>query len=1010
MRAGRVAGDETPGIAPNRAPGRVRTESRLNAAPRARVLPVNTKVVSKSAQTSHRSRLRLWHYALGAALVWTAFIVASLVWSVFDKRRGTLDYSRHEARISFQTEMLFRFWADAHGGSAPATNNAPPGSEAARAEERAPVNPAPMLRQIRGWSPEPAGYRSHLASLEPSRPENAPDAWEAGALQALARGEAEVASVAAMDGQEYMRVMRPLVTEASCLACHGAQDSRVGDIRGGMSVSVPLSPLRAHDRSELAAQVVVDGVIWVLGLGVIGFGARRMRAHNLERARAETVLRDSEVHYRTLADSGQALIWISGLDKKCNYFNRPWLAFTGRTLDQELGDGWAEGVHPDDLDRCIQIYASAFERRESFSMDYRLRRHDGEFRWIQDDGTPRYDGQGNFLGFIGHCLDITVRKRAEEALQRSEQKYRSLFAANPQPMWVYDLETLAFLEVNDAAVLHYGYTREEFPHMTLRDIRPEEDVARLLENVAKLAPTVSDSGLWRHRKKSGEIMHVHIHSHALDYNGRPARLVQAHNVTAQRRAEVALRESETLYRSLFENLLNGFAYCRMLFEDGKPQDFIYLAVNDAFGSQTGLKDVVGRRVTEVIPGIRELDPRLFEIYGRVAMTGQPERFEVFLKALQMWFSISVYSPAREHFVAVFDVITERKEAEEKVRSQAELLDLAQDAIAVRDLDGCVLYWNKSFERLTGWSAAEAVGQLIVKLVKPDPADHDRANRMLLDEGHWNGELALETKDGRPFTIMSRWTLVRDAQGRPKSVLTINTDITEQKKLEAQFLRAQRLEGIGALASGIAHDLNNILSPVLMIAPLLRNTVSDAESREMLDSIESCAQRGANIIKQLLTFARGVPGARVPLPVGYLLRDMEKIIRETFPRDIRPRLDTSKDLWPLVGDATQIHQVLMNLCVNARDAMPDGGTLTLGAKNVIVDAAFAAMAPDAKPGPYVRVSVADTGTGIPPENLDRIFDPFFTTKEIGKGTGLGLATVLGIVRGHEGFVRVDSRLG
>jgi CheY-like chemotaxis protein len=179
---------------------------------------------------------------------------------------------------------------------------------------------------------------------------------------------------------------------------------------------------------------------------------------------------------------------------------------------------------------------------------------------------------------------------------------------------------------------------------------------------------------------------------------------------------------------------------------------------------------------------------------------------------------------------------------------------------------------------------------------------------------------------------------------------------------------------------------------------------------MLGTMETCAQRGADIIKQLLTFARGKPGARVPLPAQHLLREMDKIIRETFPRNIQPRLNAPKDLWPVLGDATQIHQALMNLCVNARDAMPDGGTLTLAAENRALDEALTALTPDAKPGVYVCLTVADTGAGIPAENLERIFDPFFTTKEIGKGTGLGLATVLGIVRGHGGFVRVNSRPG
>lgn len=265
----------------------------------------------------------------------------------------------------------------------------------------------------------------------------------------------------------------------------------------------------------------------------------------------------------------------------------------------------------------------------------------------------------------------------------------------------------------------------------------------------------------------------------------------------------------------------------------------------------------------------------------------------------------------------------------------------------------------------------------------------------------------------PALETSQWFVVRAtrfAGEGPVRIVVSHIDVTERKKMEMQFLRAQRLEGIGALASGIAHDLNNILAPMLMTTSLLRETTRDVDSLAMLETIESCAQRGADIIKQLLTFARGKPGARIPLPVRHLLSDMVKIIRETFPRDISPNMDASEDLWPLMGDATQVHQALMNLCVNARDAMPDGGTLTVEAKNVTVDEALAGMTVGAKPGPFVCVRVGDTGTGIAPEHLDCIFDPFFTTKEIGKGTGLGLATVLGIVRGHDGFVRVESRLG
>jgi nitrogen-specific signal transduction histidine kinase len=237
-----------------------------------------------------------------------------------------------------------------------------------------------------------------------------------------------------------------------------------------------------------------------------------------------------------------------------------------------------------------------------------------------------------------------------------------------------------------------------------------------------------------------------------------------------------------------------------------------------------------------------------------------------------------------------------------------------------------------------------------------------------------------------------------------------TDITKRKELETHLLRTQRLESVGRLASGIAHDLNNILAPMLMVPQMLREVVQDPELRNMLDMVETNAQRGSNIIKQLLTFGRGLEGERVPVQLRTLITDMSGIIRETFHKNITTRHETPRDIWLVSGDETQLHQVLMNLCVNARDAMPGGGTLTLKLENQEFDESFARMTPGARPGRYVCLSVTDTGEGIAPEHLDKIYDPFFTTKELGKGTGLGLSTVLGIVQSHGGFIQVHSQPG
>ena len=358
----------------------------------------------------------------------------------------------------------------------------------------------------------------------------------------------------------------------------------------------------------------------------------------------------------------------------------------------------------------------------------------------------------------------------------------------------------------------------------------------------------------------------------------------------------------------------------------------------------------------------------------------------------------------------FRDITERKQAERKILQQASLIDLAQDAIIVRDLGHWITFWNKGAERLFGWTADEIKGRQITELLYRDPAAYEAAQQELLAQGSWSGEIRQLTKAGHEVVVSSRWTLVRDAEAHPSAVLAINTDLTEKKKLESQFLRSQRMESIGTLAGGVAHDLNNILAPIMMSAPLLRQGLKPNETEILITNIEVSAQRGADIVKQLLTFARGMEGERIVVNLRHLVDEMAKIVRETFPKNITVQARKSKDLWPLIGDPTHLHQVLLNLCINARDALPNGGTINIVADNMTVDAHYASFGTDAKPGPYVVLRVSDTGTGIPAEILEKIFDPFFTTKEHGKGTGLGLSTVLGIAKSHHGFLNVTSELG
>lgn len=363
------------------------------------------------------------------------------------------------------------------------------------------------------------------------------------------------------------------------------------------------------------------------------------------------------------------------------------------------------------------------------------------------------------------------------------------------------------------------------------------------------------------------------------------------------------------------------------------------------------------------------------------------------------------------FVGISIDISERKQVEQKIREQAALLDITTNAILVQNLDNKIVFWNKSAERIYGWTTKEVLGkkanELLYKEVSPEL---EEAVSVVKQQGEWYGELNKVRKDGREIIVESFWTLVRDEYGNPKSILNVDNDITDKKQFQAQFLRAQRLESLGTLASGIAHDLNNILAPILMSAQLLQMRMTDERNKQLLQTLENNTQRGAALVRQVLSFARGVKGEQTILQLSHLILEIQQFAKQTFPKSIEFSTDIASDLWTVHGDATQLHQVLMNLVINARDAMPNGGILSISAANFWIDENYVRMNLEATVGPHIVITIKDTGMGMPHEILDRIFEPFFTTKQIGEGTGLGLSTALGIVKSHGGFINVSSTVG
>jgi PAS domain S-box-containing protein len=440
--------------------------------------------------------------------------------------------------------------------------------------------------------------------------------------------------------------------------------------------------------------------------------------------------------------------------------------------------------------------------------------------------------------------------------------------------------------------------------------------------------------------------------------------------------------------------------------------FVYInpAALNMFAHLAGIDDpatLLGKSHWEVFPDT--IGQLIEQEYRRAVAERVPTHFETLDRASGIWAEIHAY-PSQAGLGIYFRDITERKHAQQKIQEQANLLAIATDAIYVHDLDNRIVFWNQAAEKLYDCPADEIIGEDWRQLLMPNSLAQLEATP--LTGTSWRGEIAKRTQMGKEIMVMSRRSVMFDDAGQIKSFLTVDTDITEKKQLESQFLRAQRLESLGMLAGGIAHDLNNVLNPIIGIVQLLPIKISnlDVQTQNLLQILDESAHRGANLVKQILSFTRGVEGKTSNVQVGHLLAETQKIIQETFPKNIEFSIDLPADLWLTVADATLLHQVFMNLCVNARDAMPKGGSLQITAENLEIDENYARMNLEAKVGSYIAITIADTGMGIPPEILDRIFDPFFTTKDIGKGTGLGLSTVIGVIKSHQGFINVYSEVG
>lgn len=611
--------------------------------------------------------------------------------------------------------------------------------------------------------------------------------------------------------------------------------------------------------------------------------------------------------------------------------------------------------------------------------------------------------------------EIAERKRTEAELRGSEDRYHKLFDAIIDPLFVYDRETLRYLAVNDAATHHYGYSREEFLRMTIKDIRPKEDIPALLDMLAGSGEGVESRGTWRHRKKNGEVFEVEISAYGMTFSGRPACVIQARDVTEQRRAAAEIVRTTELLQS-FLNGTPDVVYVKDL--KGK-----YLLFNDAGSRYVGksVEDVLGKDDTAIFG---EVDALALMKNDREVMASNRDQIieEKLVTALGPRTFQTMKAPYRDSkgkvigLIGIARDVTHLKSTEETLRLRDRAIEAVSQGILITDPnqpDNPIIYASAGFEAMTGYRIEEVLGKncRFLQGEDSDPETVDEIRRALKEGKKCSVEIMNYRKDGTAFWNQLTIAPVLGEKDDVTHFVGVQTDVTPRRQLEEQLRQAQKMEAFGQLAGGVAHDFNNLLTVIAGYSQLLLGKLFAPDPiREAVVEISEAGERAASLTRQLLAFSRQTVLAPKVLNLNGVVGETEKMLRRLMGEDVVLGTVFDPKINLVRVDPGHMAQVLMNLAVNARDAMPKGGKLTIETSNFLLDETYALTHPDVTPGDYVMLAVSDTGCGIPKELKNRIFEPFFTTKEFGKGTGLGLAVVHGIIKQSGGNIEVYSEIG
>lgn len=873
------------------------------------------------------------------------------------------------------------------------------------------TDPQVLIERICETLTQAMGYaRAWIALIDASRSgitgaAVSPPETTFGALRdGLERGIFPACMTAALDSAQVCFIASPATPCEDCpmagVCGPGPVMSHVlacgGEVHGVLTVSLPT---HVDHGEEQTLRIVAEDIAFALSR--ITEGRMRIEAERALRQANDIIVRSPAV----------AFVWVNEAGWPAEYASENVARIFGWEAEDFISGAvsYVDLIHPDDLERVAEevARATADTNVTMFSHEpYRILTRDGAVRWVDDMTTARRRSDGSVYAYAGILLDITERKRAEEALQEREHRLHTILETTQDGFWLIDPDG-RLTEVNQAYSDMSGYSRRELLEMRVTELDADSTSGGTAAGIECILQSGGGVFEARHRRKDGTAFDVEVSATHLRAGGDKL-VCFCRDITERKSAEQEVSANHLRLLSIFDGIDEPIYVA-----DTKTYEVVY--VNEAMRRIFGTPD--GRRCYDYMQGLEAPCPFCTndKILGEYA--GQSYVWEFQNTVNRHWYrcidkAIAWPDGRTVRYEMALD-ITERKVAEEELRKFKAVIDRANYGAAIADIEGNLEYTNDYFAQIHGFTTDELVGRHISVFHSDAQMPAVEASlATLFEHGSFDLlELQHAHRDGTEFPMLMNGLLMRDTEGRPQRVFVTATDLREHKRLEAEVRQAQKLESVGRLAGGVAHDLNNLLVPILGYSEvLLADMPPESELHAPLTAIAQAGIRARDLVRQLLAFSRKQILEFRPVDINEVLRRFEKLLRSTIREDITIDIVSAPSLQPTMGDVGQLEQVIMNLAINAQDAMPNGGTLTIETSLVDLDDQSAVGREKTKPGSYVLLAISDTGHGMDADVVEHVFEPFFTTKAEGEGTGLGLATVYGIVKQHGGNVWVTSEPG